>query len=250
MVILSSGCVTMAKNIINPSVTETPVQVENITVIEEPMPVIDENSSIKEPVEMFIYRTNGHYLNETFGWKRENVSGEKDMEVYTVVYDYKILHGYEWWSDSWGRYFYQIPDSGKKFLFVFVNTWMEGADPTKDPRMWGPNWSHYSIQYNDQIIAPDEAYAPTSRIKEFEEKADYRDVVRVGPYGYLQVQERGNGHRSAVPLQWLRMGTSNAWDGFIPYQIPIEAEPEDLIILGDMYAFGTPYWLLQERPVS
>jgi len=212
--------------------------------------VVNESTAVQEPFDMFLYRTQGRYLNETFGWQRENVSGLKDMEVYTVVYDYAVLHGYEWWSDSWGRYFYQIPDPSKKFLFIFVNTWMEGNDPSKDPRMWGPDQNHYYLQVNETVISHDTSYVPTIRIKEFEEKYDYRHVVGVGPYGFLNVQDGGSGKRTAVNLSWLRMGTSNNWDGFIVYQIPIDANPEDIKVLGDMYAFGHPYWLLKERPAE
>jgi hypothetical protein len=209
---------------------------------------VNESTAIEEPYNLALYRTQGRYLNESFGWTRENVSGEKDMEVYTVVYDYEILHGYEWWSESWGRYYYEVPQAGKKFLFIFVDTWMEGSDISKDPRMWGPSWDHYFVQYNGQIISRDESYVPPIRIREFEERTDLWDVVKTGPYGFLNYQTKGSGNRTAVPLSWLRMGRSNAWDGFIAYQIPMNAEPKDLIVLSDMYAFGHPYWLLQERP--
>lgn len=249
--VLSGGCITFAKTMmtpppavvleVRPESVRTPIPVK-----EEPQPVFVE---YRETEDMLMYRTGGRYLGETYRWERDNCSGQKDMAVNVMVYNYKILHGYDWWSISWGRYFYQMPMPGQKYLVVQVRMEMEGQSNDKDPRMYGMGQDHFYIQYGEKVSnQPDTDHWLGERIKELEETFTYNDDGRVYDYGYQRAYTP-NGTEYAQDLGYLRMGKSNAWDGFILYSIPEEIGIEDILIHGRFDGFGYAYWKLTKRPV-
>jgi hypothetical protein len=49
--------------------------------------------------------TNGLHMGEWLSWKRENVSGYKDMSTHVTVYGWKMFGTVNWRSISWGSYF-------------------------------------------------------------------------------------------------------------------------------------------------
>jgi hypothetical protein len=46
------------------------------------------------------------------------------------------------------------------------------------------------------------------------------------------------------PQSWTLLGTSNTESGFIIYQVPEEAQPQDLLVVGGFYSFGNAWWRL------
>lgn len=244
--IVGSGCVTSAKNTYrNLVATEEPsVQPGPVEEIEIPEPVLTTVPLYQEPEELRMYRTNGKWLGEYFSWLRYNVSMQKDLRVRTRVYDFQILYALTEWSYKWGRYFTVYPEAGKKYLIIMPSMEMVGDSPEWDPRMWGMGQDHWYIQDKGALISPDPAYVPCTRIRELEETWDATNSTRIQSYGY----DWQGGNETCNDLSWLRMGYSNQWSGFIVYQVPMDAWPKDLIVIGQFDGFGQAWWKLQERP--
>jgi len=221
---------------------EEPTPMPTITTIPTPEPTNPPAVYI-EPYEMWKYRTGGYNMSQWFSWRRDDVSGLKDMLVHVTIYRAKFLPNYRYWSVSWGRYYWQAAPKGSKYLAIFPCMYMDGKDQTYDPRMFGMGQDHFYLQYKDQVIQPDTDYRPPNRIKEFEEYWDLSGTVRTGPYGYYRDNRGGN--ETAQDLGYLRMGRSNAWDGYILYRVPVDARMEDLKVLGRFDGFGYAWWELQ-----
>jgi len=251
--VCTSGCITFAKTMMTPApAVVLEVRPEAVRTPNQWTEQAPEPKSVfveyKETEDLMMFRTGGLYLGETYRWERENCSGQKDMAVNVRVYNYKILHGYDWWSISWGQYFYQLPMPGQKYLVIMIRMEMEGEDQNKDPRMYGMGQDHFYLQYNGQVSnQPDGDHALGVRIKELEETFTFNDDARVYDYGYQRAYEL-NGSEYAQDLGYLRMGKSNAWDGFILYSIPEEVAIEDILIHGRFDGFGYAYWKLTQRP--
>ncbi len=56
-----------------------------------------------------------------------NVSGYSDVKYHFTLYDAYILDSYDYRSDAWGQWWTEYPDSGNKFLFVWICGWCEGT---------------------------------------------------------------------------------------------------------------------------
>ncbi len=247
--ILAAGCITAVKNQID-GLTTTPIPATPVPVITpEPEKTVEPVRYI-EPVELRKYRWGEKQLGEYYTWHRENVSGQKDMTVRVTVYASKFLSRYQWWSDSNGRYYWQFPAEGKKFLFIFARLEMVGEDNSQDPRYYvGDPWERFRVQYNGTVIDHDTDHALGVRVRELEETFTQNDDARVKPFGYSiewRRKESSNlsaGWNAISPL-WLRMGKSNAWDGYILYQVPKNTTMAELVVLSQWDGFGTPYWQL------
>ncbi len=236
-IVLSAGCVTAAKRAYRDyTATPTPTTAPPTpkpTPTPVPTPVAIVTASNEELLELFGGYSEGGWLS----WHHANASGLKDMTVHVTVYGHRFETVYHWWSVSWAQYFVEAPKVGNKFLFVYVNMWMEDQS---DPRMWGMEEDHFRVQVGQNLYAPDTGYAKELRIKELEEVFDYQNKERIMPYGYLRVQPAGR--EEAIQSYYLRAGRSNAWDGFILFQVPIETKAEDTKVLGRFDNLGGYAW--------
>lgn len=238
--IMGAGCISGGKNLVRSALEKPMTEIPTPEPTPTPPPVIEMPISHAEPEGLYMARTNGHYLGNYFEWLRYNVTFEKDLHVKTMVYDYRFLDTLtEWWYE-WGRYFTIYPEAGKKFLIIFPYMEMVGPNQTWDPRMYGMNQDHWFIQYGGELIRPDSNYELCTRIQELENTFEYNDAVRVQSFGY----DWQGGRESCYNQHWLRWGKSNAWDGYIVYQVPVDAKPEDLKVVGNFESFGTAWWKL------
>jgi hypothetical protein len=226
LMIITSGCVTVAKNTYaNAVATPTPVPTEPTPESTEEIIEIPVIVTVTEDPETFMARTNGFHMREWHQWFRPNVQGingqgTKDLRTLVTVYSYKFMDSYHWWSVSWARKFVVKPDDSKdQFLFAFVNMYSDDifAD---DVRQYGMGCDHFIAQVDDRLYPADNFEYPERRITEFDNLYTYDHVETPGPYGYLIVQEAGTGIISAQRKEWLMGGRSNAWDGYCQYQIP------------------------------
>jgi hypothetical protein len=233
-------------------VTKEPERHSEVIVSEpviEPVPVqelqsITEITGAAESLEDQLFRSNGHHLGQSVSWYRENVSGYKDMNVIVTAYDWKFMPNYAYHSDSWGRDWMQIAEPEMKYLFIFVNIYMAGTEQSMDPSYYiGEDpWSRWAVQINSEIITPDMDYVKSSLIKELENTYTLNDDNRVGPFGYNRIWD--GKVWTAIPPHWLRMGKSNALDGYVIFQVPRETRPEDITILSQWDQFSRPHWVL------
>lgn len=220
----------------------TAAPIENITVEiinTTPTPTPEPTLSQEQYMEKF----GGLYQGQWLSWKRDNVSGLKDMSVHTTVYDYRIFGTVHWRSISWGQYFPESANEGHKFLFVMVNTYSDEGMA----RMWGINRSYYWVDINGQLYAPSDRLLPEIRIKEFDEIWNLNHVENVKPYGILRTYD-SLGREQAEELGWLKAGKLNGWDGYIVYEIPADTKPEDIKIVAQFNHFIDPHWWQLTEP--
>jgi hypothetical protein len=248
LLVVSSGCVTLKnfKHSIKNPPTPIPTVIPTLTSMPTPEPIVSQPavySTITESQGEYMKRTMGRWMGQSYQWYRANVSGLKDLHVSVMIYRYKWLDDYDYWSDTWGYYFHQDPMYGQKYLVIFPQMCAIGKDPSMDGRMWGMGQDHFYVQYKDRVIGPDGDHLIGARIKELEETYTKNDDMRVYDYGYERVRT-WNRTNVAQSLAYLQLGTSNCWDGYILYSVPKDAKIEDIKVLGRFDGFGNAWWYL------
>ena len=187
LMLVTSGCVTAAKNTYTNAVS-TPTPVPTPEPTEEPAEEIIEVPivTVTEDAETYMARTNGFHMREWHQWFRSNVQGingegKKDLRTLVTVYSYKFMDSYHWWSVSWARKFVVKPDDSKdQFLFAFVNMYSDDifAD---DVRQYGMDCTHFSAQVDDRLYWADQFEYPERRITEFDNLYTYDHIETPGP---------------------------------------------------------------------
>lgn len=242
--VFSSGCVTAAKNTYHGIIdTPTPTPTPNITPTPEPTeaPIV----YITEDPREYMLRTNGYEMREWVQWFRPNVEGINrsmdtgDLHTAVTVYGYKFLPSYHYYSVSWARPFLVKPErKDDQFLFVFINMYSDGDDV----RQYGIDYNHFAVQIGDRLYNPDFFDYPERRIIEFDEVQNFARTESIKPYGYRIVQEKGSGIISAQKDEWLMGGRSNAWDGYIIYQVPYNATANETKVIGSFANLAPQSW--------
>jgi hypothetical protein len=239
----AGGCVTAAKNLMKPVSTPISIPIMNQTIIPIETVVIAQPVVYIEGQDAYMFRTGGHWLEDWVEYKRDNVEGLKDIDLRATVYRALFLPNYRFWSVSWGEYQWQTPNPGMKYLVVFAHIYMAGDTEEKDPRMWGPGPDHFLVQIGNQTYLQDSNHVTGYRIKELEEQFDLNNVNRIYDYGYLRYYDSA-GYEQSMPLGYIRMGISNAWDGFLMFEIPKETQMKDIKIYEAIDGLGTVWWRL------
>jgi zinc-ribbon domain len=202
-----------------------------------------------ETREEYMARTGGKYLGQSFIIDRQNVSGYKDLKVNVSVYRYRFFDAFNESGDASSGttvYIRHLPDPGRKFLFVFVRMEMPGIDETNDPRMWGFGSSLFAVQYNGSLITEYANYSKCEPIKEMENTWTQNGDIRISDYGYTRIDSIAHPTNGdcCSDNAYLRFGRSNAWDGYIIYQVPRDASDKNLIVSASFSGFGNGWWYL------
>lgn len=226
-------------------------------VINEPAPII-----LKEYITILVTPTpDGHiyfsneYENGTrmikrpFTFIRYNALGKQDLKVTTIVYDYMFFEKLHWFNPAQYKYQEQLPTKGKKFCFIFITSWMDniGGD---DARMWMFNRTYFGL-YNE---GTKEMYEPINypyqlRFHELENTPNFNNDGYVQAFkSFRAYSDSSNVVKSAGEYNdekyYLRGGISNAIDGYLIYEIPIETVPNNLVVFGRLHELGFSQWRL------
>jgi hypothetical protein len=175
-----------------------------------------------------------YQLRDYHFWFRDNANNfGESLRTWVTIYDYRMMNQYHWHSVSWGSraFFLQKPDAGMKYLFIFINIYSDAETKATQPG-YGPE--HFAVQVKNKLYYMDEGHDPAVWIKELTDDAnayDYAHVQGVIPYGYKIVQNLKTGIISAEQLNLIYPGRSNAWDGYLLYQIPADATPDQIKVV-------------------
>jgi len=215
--ICTSGCVTASKDLYReitapPPTPPTPTPTPEPTIEPTPTP---------EPAPEIMGLRPGQFLS----FRRDNVSGYKDIKVHMTIYGYREYKEISWWSMSWGRIFKQSAPDGYKYLFVFAHVYSD-EDSAKT---WGIQPYNFFAFDGQAMRNRTEDLLPQIRLTEFDDVWDMRHVENIKPYGYLRKHING-GKEYAEEIGYLQPGESNAWDGYIPFIVPVNTRPEDIRI--------------------
>jgi hypothetical protein len=259
--LISAGCISSAKTQASvPHTQNVTPEPTSYVIVNESQPLIREvilPEYTMSPSE-WMFRNNGRYLGQEYQIIRDNASGLKTLALKIQVYDYRRLKGFnESASDSWGTnvWWPHVAGPDRVFLFIMVRAELVGTNGHYDPRFYGFESTHFSVQYQGQIIPETPERTKCSAVKEMENIGTMNGDTRISDYGVTRIQDVGSGIVTCPENQFMHMGSSNAWDGFIVYDIPEKAEIKDIMVLGNFGdAFGNSFWKLEKpdtlsRPV-
>ncbi|HAX17997.1 MAG TPA: hypothetical protein DCY00_05315 [Actinobacteria bacterium] len=194
------------------------------------------------------YLSGVRKLGRYFSWYRDNVSGYHDLSGHVKVYDYRIFdHVHAYYPEN-AKYSILFPAAGKKYLFVFVKIWLDNISGD-DVRLFVPDETHFIASVKGNSTQPIK-WEKRLRLREFEETTNENGEYGIQYYGTFRKYTRDleyapSAGEYADPQINIYAGESNAIDGFIVYEIDTDAQPEDIKIVGNMYAFGAPVWILK-----
>jgi hypothetical protein len=229
-----SGCITAAKTAYA-EITATPVPTPvppTPTPIPTPTPTPEPTLSEAQ----IMAATGGLHMGEWLSWKRNDVEGLKDMSTHVTVYGWRTMGTVNWRSISWGEYFRKGAGEDYKWLFVLVNTYSD----QDMARMWGIQPGQFRVQIEDEIFLPSQELRPEIRVKEMDEVWNLDHVENAKPYGYLRRIDKTGEY--VEELGYIKAGRSNAWDGYIVFQIPKDTRVEDIRVLGSFQNLMEPHW--------
>lgn len=182
-------------------------------------------------------------LSQFFTIHRENVTGEKDLEIKTTVYGWQELHQVKWYSDSDGKYLYQFaPTKDENYLFVYLVSYVNGNTTEDDPRPWYFGPQQFRLQVEDRMYDQDTEFMPNVRIKEMEDVPGYNKIRGLRPYGYTIVQDQKLGNITAQPDPIMHLGKSNAKDGYLVFRVPAGKDASNMALVGSFGSWGNAAW--------
>lgn len=237
----SSGCVTMAKDIIIPTPEPTPT----IPPTEIPTPT---PTPTPEPTPDYTgcgWQDNCYKLRDWHTWFRVNVTGiniergSRDLTTHATVYAYKLFPSIHYHDPLWGSraYFKESPEAGYVYLFVFLNIFSD-----TDVRQYGYKAHKFRVFIRDQTYFPEEPVQPENRIRELDDLWDMAHVQSPVPWGYKRVQDLGTGILKTEELEYIYGGRSNAWDGYLIFEIPSNTNMEELKVGASFDNLGGNAW--------
>ena len=211
-------------------------------------------SEIIPPSSGFLPEYNATFTGERnagqwYEFSINNVSGDRDVKYHFTVYDAEIKNSYEYRSDAWGQWWNETPARGNKFLFVWIVGYSEGTSWDGWEAEWFYLWDNGRQINQEPIIESDigkvnkggmwTSRVPPRTIRFIENRMSYLDF----PYS-----QDAYGYQDGLVMNRMEPGISNAWNGYIIYQIPKTSELKDMQILGWFGYHGTAIWNL--KPVA
>jgi hypothetical protein len=195
------------------------------------------------------YQNGTRLLQRPFSWMRYNVLGKQDMKVTTIVYDYKIFEKLHSFNPTDYKYDEILPTSeDKKFLMIFIYVFMDDVIGD-DTRMWAFNRSFFAV-YDGKTTYRAIEYQYDLRFRELENTFTFDRSTGVEGFKSSRRYSKSTEYFSTAgqyndEIYYLRGGKSNAIDGFLLYEIDENKTPEDLLVLGQFYMFGSAQWRLR-----
>jgi hypothetical protein len=195
------------------------------------------------------YTDGTRKLGRLFSWWQKDVDGLNDMIGHVKVYDYRIFNSVHIFDPTEYSYYEKFPTPGTKYLFIFVQIYLDDFKGSTVSKLWTPGEQHYFVTANGITYTPI-TWDKQVRIKEFEETANANDDFRMGYYGVFNAYSRSKEYVAtageyAEPLYYIKPGKSNAIDGYIVYEIDQNITAQDILVTSNMFAFGNPSWVLK-----
>lgn len=233
---------SIAPKPVAPVITPAPIETKIVYQIVEIKPTPDGFTYFASEYEDGIRKTGRPY-----SWIRNRVVGLQDMAGHIRIYDYKEFSKLHWYNAADGRYHTMYPDSGKKFLFVFVNVYLDDVTG-QDTRYYIPKQNAFIAYADDRTVYYPFTYPYYVRIKELEETFNYNEVTSVKAYGQERRYSRDLKYKEtageySLPIDFIYAGKSNAEDGYLVYQIDENINVNDITIAVNIFE-AHPSWKL------
>ena len=249
ILLLSAGCVTMAKEQIKeamktPTPTPTPIPTPTPTPTPTPIPTPKAIPTLAaHPVDPYMH--GERWQGQWFKWLRLDVQGEKDLDAGIIVYRSEFADKLTYYNNLWGNYYAVKPSEGNRYFIVWIHEEIFGTNGTFDPSMWIFDENAFRLQVKGTMQENIWPVVPEYVIGELQNEHDYYNTVISAPFGYDRIYTAHNPETGGWVAQkrgWLRMGQGNSIDGYLIYEVPEKTMPGDLLLLGNFATFGTAYW--------
>lgn len=186
---------------------------------------------------------------DLFEFTMNNVSGQESVTHHFTVYSSKLYdrnQSYQYWSVYSGQWQNQTPEKGKRWLFVWVEDWIEGTPTWPYDASRFTAWIGNNLTVNPEPVQLQDMKAVQGRKLS---PAIIQGVTYGQPVGWREHNYYGDpyGWRDGIQMPYITTGKSNSWSGWITYQIPENAELADIRVSGWFLNHGTAYWNLIER---
>jgi|WetSurMetagenome_2_1015567.scaffolds.fasta_scaffold00985_13 hypothetical protein len=137
-----------------------------------------------------------------------------------TVYRVWLNDTYHWHNDKDNLY-YEEPNKGSKFLFVFVSVYNKA-----DTRVYAPTQNAIKVHYNGQVYSPDPIHKLPDKSSNLEDTpVEIKEVQYFSKlFGSEYVEDYGYSHGTQVT--YLYPGKSNAIDGYLIYRVPPSFTPD------------------------
>jgi len=193
------------------------------------------------PSAASLHSTGGYYMNEWYNLSRVSKYAKTAVVVYITAYRYQFRDSYRYWDTVATKWLPVDPPRGSKFLFVFVNTWLDTSAGNVSP-IDGFDYTHFKLQYNGALLP---GSVDLHQIYELQTYSTLFKTGYVTPFGYQWITNSITLKRKLSSLNTLEGGKGNAWDGFIIYTVPQDTKKEDLMVVGNFAGMGSAYWIFQ-----
>jgi len=237
----SCGCSTRAPSEAPPvtetssSVAPTPAEIAETTI-----PITPVTTPSVSPEE-YLRSTGGYYMNEWYNLSRVSKDEKTAIQVYITPYRYQFRDSYRYWDTVAAKYLPVDPPDDSRFLFVFVNVWMDDSAGNVYP-IDGFDYTCFTLQDNGKLL---QGSVDLHQIYEFQTYSNLFKSGYVVPFGYQWESNSITLKRQLKPLSRLEPGKGNSWDGFILYVVPKDTKPGDLKVVGNFEGLGSAYWIFQ-----
>lgn len=234
--ILSAGCITLGKNIYRDNFAPTPIPtiIETIETTPEPVLTTVQPTPIPipttDPISAFKL-SGGLNISEWFNFTRKTYRDQ--ISVKTTVYRYQVRDKYHIITSDQDIQNIKLPKPGYFFLFIWVRTVSNSTTPLGG---YGP--SCFDLDPKGQRTMRYFEPMPISELF-------YKDMAGYGrawPYGYTWGRNQETKKMEFIELAGLDPGNSNAWDGYIIYQIPKTIPLNAFSIRGDFDGMFHAKW--------
>ncbi len=192
-------------------------------------------------------------MSEWYIWERENASFNLPIRFHMTVYDWKNLTGpYHWWSISWGQWFETDPPAGMQWLLTWVNLWGEG----NGTEIWGfDTQARYGLSVQGVLYHPEPVQFEGRQVRDknlddgpilIEEAANHSKLSLIPGYRWGGATNTIDplGYQEGKPLGLIQLGKSNAWDGWILWAIPKNADLTQAELSVNLHSWGSASWYL------
>ncbi|MGA2934852.1 MAG: hypothetical protein ABSD81_06835 [Methanomicrobiales archaeon] len=236
------GCYTRALSKVTPSPTTIPATAATPIITPEPVITPTQEPTPTISSAAYLHSTGGYYMNEWYNLSRVSRDLKTAILVHITTYRYQFRDSYRYWDTVAQQWLWVDPPQGYKFLFVFVNTWMDDSARNSSNPIDGYDYTHFTLQYNGALIPG------TVDLHHINELQAYSNLFKTGyvvPFGYQWETNPFSYKRVLNPLPSLEPGRGNSWDGYIIYVVPKDTKPDDLKVVGNFEGMGSAYWIFQ-----
>jgi hypothetical protein len=188
-----------------------------------PAPVQGNDTPVSVP------RKNALSVGESYSW------GDAQHTCRATIYDYKTLPFYFWWFIDYNRFVQQVPAAGNSYLVIFIR-----IENTGTQSAIAPSADEFNVTYNGNS-AGRLPYLNRSVLSDFQlnelglgssptlQEEYYQWIREIGQdkrdYAYLTGENLFSTSYTSSEYHgsYLKPGRSQAIDGYLIYEVPIEA---------------------------